>query len=176
MGYYRNISIVDIKDWELGLQDAFEFEDGTRMERNATMNPERKKKLFKRLYPLVQTGRGFQKVLKRTDKIATRLNGSRFILTEEEYKEYYHQDSGMFKPSLDRHAEFEYVVQKFGKLRSELKVLKEGLNNMDSPDKLEGLQDQISRMVRMSESFTQNLKSEAKDFTDRIKKATCNCN
>lgn len=174
MAYYRDITVVDIKDWELGLQDAFEFSDGTRMEKNATMNPERKKKLFDTLFPLVQTDRGFQKILKKTDKIATRLNGRRFVLTEGEFKEYYHHDSGMFKPELDRHAEFEYVVQSFGKVRSELKMIKQRLQELDDPKDIPKIRQQVEDALDIGEGLMLNLKSTSEDFLDRVKNS-CKC-
>lgn len=166
MAYYRDVSIVDIKDWKLGLEDAFQFEDGTLIQKDLTMTKNRKNKLFRKLYPIVQTDRGYQKLIKKTDKIVTRLNGRRFVIPEEELENYYYHDSGMFSPDLKRHAEFEYLVNTFCNLREDLKSVKKKLKNG------KGVKTKVEDMLDTCENLTTNLKSKTNNFIKRVK---CGC-
>ena len=166
MAYYRDVSIVDIKDWKLGLEDAFQFEDGTLIQKDLTMTPNRKRQFFKTLYPIVQTDRGYQKLIKKTDKIVTRLNGRRFVIPQEELENYYYHDSGMFSPDLERHAEFEYLVNTFCKVREDLKTVKKRLKAGTS------LENKIEDMLDTCENLTINLKSKTNNFIKRFK---CGC-
>lgn len=179
MAYYRDLSIVDIKDWELGLQDGFKWEKTDTFTNDVDFKglevPNKvKRNLFDEYKPYIKTARGLQVLEEKTDKIATRLDGTRFVITKEQFEEYYHSDSGMFKPDLDKHAEFEYVVYQFSRFKDKIQKLNAKLNEMSSIKDISRLPGKVEKIKDEAEEALRNLKSKSKTFQRRVKEK-CSC-